>query len=82
MAAWQLQINYPKLLSKYEKSIEEVNRIQNLEEYRDKLNSKLKNLKEEMKALCMQMNEIRSDFSRELEKKINNELKDLGDVIK
>ena len=62
----------------YKKEIEEeINRIQNLEEHNRKLKIKLVNIENEMYELCLCMNKVRIEKGIELEKKINNELKDL-----
>ena len=62
----------------YKKEIEEeINRIQNLEEHNRKLKIELVNIENEMYELCLCMNKVRIEKGIELEKKINNELKDL-----
>ena len=62
----------------YKKEIEEeINRIQNLEEHNRNLKIELVNIENEMYELCLCMNKVRIEKGIELEKKINNELKDL-----
>ena len=62
----------------YKKEIEEeINRIQNLDEHNSKLKKDLTNIENKMQELCLFMNKVRKESGTELEKKINNELKDL-----
>ena len=63
---------------KYKDEIEnEVNRIQNLEEYNSRLKTELLEIENDMHKLSLTMNGIRKESAIELEEKINNELKDL-----
>ena len=56
---------------------EEVEHIENLEEYNTKLRKKQKEIEEQMKVLANQMHEIRSKKAEELSQKINQELEEL-----
>jgi len=56
---------------------EEINTIENLEEYINELKENKENLEKNMYDVCKKMNEIRKSKSIELSKKINLELKDL-----
>ena len=63
---------------KYKEEIKnEIYKIQNSEEYSNKLKSKLAVLEDKMYELCFSMNEIRKKCGIELEEKINKELEDL-----
>lgn len=63
---------------KYNESIkEEVEHIENLEEYNAKLRKKQKEIEEQMKLLAEQMHEIRSKKAKELNERINQELEEL-----
>ena len=63
---------------KYNEEIKkEVEHIENLEEYNNKLISDQKQIEEQMKLLANQMNEIRSKNAKILSKKINQELEEL-----
>ena len=63
---------------KYKDEIEnEINRIQNLEEYNTKLKAELVEIENDMYTLSVKMNNIRKESTIELEEKINKELKDL-----
>ena len=62
----------------YKDSVEkEIFRIENSEQYNEKLKQQLKSLENEMYELCTNMNNMREKFSVELSKKINKELSDL-----
>lgn len=56
---------------------EEINKIQNLEEHNNQLKNELKLIEESMYELCEKMNIIRVKYSKDLSKKINQELVDL-----
>ena len=63
---------------KYKENIkEEVNHIENLEEYNEKLRKQLKEIEEKMKVLADDMHEIRTKKAETLSEKINQELKEL-----
>ena len=53
-----------EILSYKQEVEEEINRIENLEEYTNKLKTKLKKIEEEMIRLCNKMDEIRTTYSR------------------
>lgn len=56
---------------------EEVNQIENLEEYNERLRKKQKEVEEQMKVLADQIHEIRSKKAKDLSEKINQELAEL-----
>lgn len=56
---------------------EEINQIENLDEYIKKLKEEKNELEEEMKKLCLEMNKIRAKQANILSEKINEQLKDL-----
>ncbi len=63
---------------KYKESIkEEVEHIENLEEYNAKLRKKQKEIEEQMKLLADEMHEIRSKNAQVLSQRINQELEEL-----
>ena len=63
---------------KYKEEIEkEINHIENLEEYNNKLKDKQKKLEKEMNMLANFLNEIRTKKAKELSEKINKELEEL-----
>lgn len=63
---------------KYNESIkEEIEHIENLEEYNAKLRKKQKEIEEQMKLLANQMHQIRSENAEILSKRINQELEEL-----
>lgn len=63
---------------KYNESIkEEIEHIENLEEYNAKLRKKQKEIEEQMKLLANQMHQIRSENAEVLSKRINQELEEL-----
>lgn len=66
-----------EILKYKEKTKEEVEQIENLEEYNAKLRKKQKEIEEQMKLLADQIHEIRKDKANDLSKKINQELEDL-----
>lgn len=66
-----------EILEYREQTKEEICRIENLEEYNNKLKSELTAITHEMEELAHQMHEIRCTAKETLSKKINNELKDL-----
>ena len=55
----------------------EISEIENMEENNKKLRKELEKIEEEMNSLSNEMNEIRTEESTKLNKKINEELKDL-----
>ena len=55
----------------------EINDIENLDEYIIELKKQLKNIKEEMREKCIELNKIRKNSALELEEKITKELKEL-----
>lgn len=62
----------------YQQNIqEEVNHIENLEEYNEKLRKQQKEIEEQMKLLADQIHEIRSKKAKDLSEKINQELEEL-----
>lgn len=70
--------NSIKEILKYNLEItERIEKIENSEEYVNKLKQELKKVKEKMEVLAEQMNKIRINYATILEKKINKELKDL-----
>lgn len=56
---------------------EEINRIENLEEYNSNLQRKISELQEEMKNIANKMSKIREEYAIILSKSITNELHDL-----
>ena len=63
---------------KYKEEIEkEINHIENLEEYNNKLKDKQKKLEKEMNMLANFLNEIRTKKAKELSERINKELEEL-----
>lgn len=70
--------NTIKEILKYKESIkEEVEHIENLEEYNVKLREKQKEVEEKMKELAKQIHKIRSENAEVLNQRINKELEDL-----
>lgn len=62
----------------YKNNIEqEIERINNLDEYNAKLKEKIKTLEKEMQALATKMHNIRVNIAQKLNENINKELKDL-----
>ena len=62
----------------YKNNIEqEIERINNLDEYNAKLKEKIKALEKEMQALATKMHSIRVNIAQKLNENINKELKDL-----
>lgn len=62
----------------YKNNIEqEIERINNLDEYNTKLKEKIKTLEKEMQALATKMHNIRVNIAQKLNENINKELKDL-----
>ena len=62
----------------YKDEIEaEINHIENLDEYNNKLKKELKQLKEEMTKLAEKMNELRNEYGKVLSININKVLEDL-----
>lgn len=66
-----------EILKYKENSKEEVERIENLEEYNEKLRKRQKEIEEQMKILADQMHQIREKKAEELSDKINQELEEL-----
>lgn len=66
-----------EILTYNENIKEEVEHIENLEEYNRKVRKKQKEMEEQMKLLAEQMHEIRSKNASILSKKINQELEEL-----
>lgn len=63
---------------KYKNELEEeIYRIENLEEYNNKLKNDLKNKKEELNKYGAKMHDLREDFAKKLSCKINESLKEL-----
>lgn len=63
---------------KYKDEIkQEIEHIENLEEYNEKLRQKQNKMEEQMKQLAKQMHEIRTKQAHELSQKINQELEEL-----
>ena len=70
--------NTIKEILQYKEEIEkEINRIQNLEEYNNRLKRELLEIDDEMYKISLSMNEIRKEKGIELEEKINKELREL-----
>jgi len=70
--------NSIKEILKYDLEINErIEKIENSEEYVNKLKQELKKIKEKMEVLSKQMHKIRENYAKILEEKINKELKDL-----
>ena len=62
----------------YKDEIEaEINHIENLDEYNNKLKKELKQIKEEMTQLAKKMNELRTEYGKVLSININKVLEDL-----
>lgn len=62
----------------YKDEIEaEINHIENLDEYNNKLKKELKHLKQEMTTLAEKMNELRNEYGKVLSININKVLEDL-----
>ena len=66
-----------EILNYKEKVKQDIETIENLEEYTNNLKKKLQKIEEEMFNISKKMNQIRMKNARNLEKKINIELKDL-----
>ncbi len=66
-----------EILEYGEKLEEEIHKIENLEEYHKKLKVQIEQLEEEMRQIGMKMKALREKYSRILENKINQELKEL-----
>ncbi len=63
---------------KYSQEVtEQIEKIENSEEYVNKLKSELKQLKEQMRKIANEMSKIRENHSKILENRINQELSDL-----
>lgn len=56
---------------------EEISTIENLEEYRKELKTRLKEIKEEMLEFAKKMNILREKYAEKLQEKVNEELQDL-----
>lgn len=62
----------------YQEEVEkEINQIENLDEYIQNLKKQLNEVENKMNKLCLNLNRIRQEKSKELEEKINQELQDL-----
>jgi len=55
----------------------EINKIENLDEYHNKIKIQIKNLEQELFKIANQMSYVRTKYAETLSKKINQELKDL-----
>lgn len=63
---------------KYKEEVEEeINQIENIDEYNNKLKDKLEEITSKMYNISKKLNELRSKYALILEEKINNELIDL-----
>lgn len=70
--------NDVKEILNYKDEIEaEINHIENLDEYNNKLKKELKQIKEEMTQLAKKMNELRTEYGKVLSININKVLEDL-----
>ena len=70
--------NSIKEILKYNLDVSErIEKIENSEEYVNKLKQELKEVKGKMEILAKEMNKIRTNYAKSLEEKINVELKDL-----
>ena len=70
--------NSIKEILEYNEQIkEEINHIENLEEYNNKLKKELEEITKEMNKLAKKMNNIRTNYAKELSNEINKELEDL-----
>ena len=70
--------NDVKEILNYKDEIEaEINHIENLDEYNNKLKKELKKIKEEMNQLAKKMNELRTEYGKVLSININKVLEDL-----
>ncbi len=69
--------NIQEILEYKEKIKQEINYIENLEEYNNKLKKEQKELEEEMDKLAKNMHKIRKEKALELSDKINQELNEL-----
>ena len=70
--------NTIKEILEYGKNIEdEINKIENLDEYHSKIKKQMKQLKEEMQVISDRMNKTRTKYGKQLSEKINNELSEL-----
>ena len=70
--------NNVKEILDYKNEIEdEINRIENLDEYNNKLKQELKQIKENMTKLAKQMHELRAEYGKVLSININQVLEDL-----
>ncbi|MEG1204118.1 MAG: hypothetical protein RSE00_02460 [Clostridia bacterium] len=66
-----------EILNYKEEVVGKIEKIENAEEYINKLKIRLNIVKEEMLKYALKMNKIREEFALRLENSINNELKDL-----
>ncbi len=70
--------NSIKEILEYREKIEnEINHIENLEEYNNKLKKELEKIEKEMNIIAKRISEIRTEYSKKLSDNINKELKDL-----
>ena len=66
-----------EILTYSEEIEEEIEHIENLEEYNAKLKKEQKEIEEQMNLLASKMHEIRIEYAQKLSKNINNELEEL-----
>ena len=69
--------NIEEILKYKDEISEEINRIENLEEYNQKLKQNLEQLKDKMNLIAKQIHDIRVKSSKTLNEKINKTLEDL-----
>ena len=66
-----------EILEYEEKIKKEINHIENLEEYNNKLKAELQEIEKSMNILAKKISDIRTEYSKKLSSNINKELKDL-----
>jgi len=69
--------NIPEILNYKEETAKEINRIENLEQYNQKLKENLEQLKKQMNSIAKLIHNIRVEKSKILNEKINQTLQDL-----
>ena len=69
--------NIQEILSYKDEILDEISRIENLDEYTNKLKNELKQIKEEMIILAKKMNQLRKEYAKVLSININKVLEDL-----
>ena len=69
--------NIQEILSYKDEIQDEISRIENLDEYTNKLKNELKQIKEEMIILAKKMNQLRKEYAKVLSININKVLEDL-----